>query len=74
MLAVRAVTGLRVAIPAVCEIHGGAGHVVVRRESGRVVLDGHADDCCVLWLDDAAARLLFDRLASWGDRSAHELL
>jgi hypothetical protein len=34
-------------IPAVCEMHGGSGHLVVRRGGERLILGGHADDCCV---------------------------
>ncbi len=52
----------QVEIEAVCEVHHGSGRLVIRRESGRIVLDGHADDCCVISLDDPAATLLFDVL------------
>jgi hypothetical protein len=55
----------RVEIPAVCEIHRGSGHVVVRREGDRVVLDAHADQCCVLILPGAAVNRLFDALGEW---------
>lgn len=52
----------RVEIPAVCEIHGGPRRVVVRREGDRLVLDAHADACCVLTLPGAALVQLFDAL------------
>lgn len=46
----------------VCEVHHGAGHLVVRREGERIVLDAHADDCCVLVLDSAAVTVSCDVL------------
>jgi hypothetical protein len=52
-------------IPAVCEIRGGSGRLVVRREEQRLVLDGHADECCVFSLPDAAVTRLFDALGGW---------
>ena len=55
----------RVEIEAVCEVHGGSGRLVVRREGDRVVLDGHADHCCVFSLPDPAVTLLFDVLGEW---------
>lgn len=56
----------RVEIEAVCEVHGdGSGRLVVRREGGRLVLDGRADHCCLFSLDPAAVTLLFDVLGEW---------
>lgn len=52
----------RVEIPAVCEVHGGSGPLVVRREGERIVLDGSADECCLFTLSDASVTLLFDVL------------
>jgi hypothetical protein len=34
-----------VEIEAVCEVHQGSGHLVLRREGDRIVLDGRADEC-----------------------------
>jgi hypothetical protein len=55
----------RVEIEAVCEVHQGSGRLVVRRDGKRIVLDAHADHCCVLVLDSAAVTLLFDMLGQW---------
>ncbi|MGH3898977.1 MAG: hypothetical protein ACRDTA_12160 [Pseudonocardiaceae bacterium] len=55
----------RVEIEAVCEVHGGSGRLVIRREGDRVVLDGHADECCVFSLPGPAVTLLFDVLGEW---------
>ncbi|MGH3841485.1 MAG: hypothetical protein ACRDS0_08605 [Pseudonocardiaceae bacterium] len=51
-----------VEVEAVCEVHGGSGRLVIRREGDRVVLDGRADECCVITVDGAAVTLLFDVL------------
>ncbi|HKR51079.1 MAG TPA: hypothetical protein VJT72_16125 [Pseudonocardiaceae bacterium] len=55
----------RVEIEAVCEVHGGSGRLVVRREGDRVVLDGRADECCVISLPEPAVTVLFDVLGEW---------
>jgi hypothetical protein len=55
----------QVEIPAVCEVHDGSGRLVVRREGDRIVLDGHADHCCVITLENPAVTLLFDVLGKW---------
>jgi hypothetical protein len=45
---------------------------VLRREGDQVVLDGHADHCCVLTLGNSAVTRLFDVLGSgWGERCDH---
>ncbi|MGH3670898.1 MAG: hypothetical protein ACRDSH_09705 [Pseudonocardiaceae bacterium] len=54
-----------VEILAVCEVHDGSGPLVVRREGNRIVLDGHADQCCVFKLDAGAVDRLFDALGKW---------
>ncbi|MGH3977325.1 MAG: hypothetical protein ACRDS9_29040 [Pseudonocardiaceae bacterium] len=51
-----------VEIDAVCEVHRGSGRLVIRREGERIVLDGRADECCVITMDGAAVTLLFDVL------------
>lgn len=63
MSGVPAVSGPRVEIPAACEIHGGPGRLVVRREGERLVLDGCADHCCVLTLERSAVATLVDAVA-----------
>jgi hypothetical protein len=57
----------QVKIEAVCEVHGGSGRLVVRRESDRIVLGGRADECCVIViaLEGPAVTLLFDVLGEW---------
>jgi len=42
-----------------------SGRLVVRREGNRIVLDAHADECCVIALEDAAVTRLFDVLGEW---------
>jgi hypothetical protein len=55
----------RVEIEAVCEVHGGSGRLVIRREGDRIVLDARADQCCVLALAGPAVTRLFDALGEW---------
>ncbi|MGH3765366.1 MAG: hypothetical protein ACRDS0_06970 [Pseudonocardiaceae bacterium] len=55
----------QVEIPAVCEVHRGSGHLVIRRVGERIVLDGRADHCCVITVEGAAVTLLFDVLGEW---------
>jgi hypothetical protein len=56
----------RVEIEAVCEIHHqGSGRLVIRREGDRIVLDGRADHCCVLTLENTPVTRLFDALGEW---------
>jgi hypothetical protein len=55
----------RVEIPATCEVHGGSGHLVIRREGDRIVLDGRANHCCVLTLEGLPVTRLFDALGLW---------
>lgn len=49
-------------IEAICDVHQGSGHLVVRREGDRIVLDGHTHDCCLISLGDPTAAMLFDVL------------
>ncbi|MBV9013209.1 MAG: hypothetical protein JO272_14375 [Pseudonocardiales bacterium] len=55
----------RIEVPATCEIHGGTGRLVVRRDGDRLMLDGNADHCCMFSLDYAAVVALFDVVAVW---------
>ena len=52
-------------IEAVCQVHLGSGHLVVRRENERIMLDAHADHCCMIALESAAVTVLFDVLGEW---------
>ena len=54
-----------VEIEAVSLTHPGSDQLLMRREEGRIVLDGHADHCCVIAVRDPAATLLFDVLGEW---------
>jgi hypothetical protein len=55
----------RVEIAALCDVHGGSGRLVIRREGDRIVLDARADHCCVLTLENPAVTRLFDALGEW---------
>jgi len=59
------VSDLQMEIEAVCQVHQGAGRLIVRHEGERIVLDAHADDCCVITLENTAVTLLFDVLGEW---------
>ncbi len=54
MSKVRIVGDPQAEIEAVCEVHQDSGHLVIRRESDRLVLDERADECCVITLEGAA--------------------
>jgi hypothetical protein len=61
----RVVSDPQVETEAVCQVHRGSGRLVVRREGDRIVLDAHADKCCVIALEDAAVTRLFNVLREW---------
>lgn len=61
----RGVTDPRVEIPAACQVHQGSGRLMVSRQEQGIVLDAHADGCCVLALDHSAVTLLADVLGEW---------
>ncbi|MDQ3765394.1 MAG: hypothetical protein M3460_29215 [Actinomycetota bacterium] len=54
-------------IPTTCRIHGAAGfcNLRVSRVNGDIVLDPHVDGSCVIVLNEAAAKQLFDALGEW---------
>lgn len=52
-------------IEAVCQIHQSSGQLVVRCEGERIVLDAHADHCCMITLENTAVTVLFNTLAQW---------
>jgi hypothetical protein len=55
----------RVEIESVCELHFCSGRPVVRRKGEHLVRNGHADECCVTELKDAAVTPLFDVVGEW---------
>lgn len=50
-----------------CQAHGAAGftNLLVTKEGGVIVLNPHVANCCVLRLDEQAARMLHDVLGEW---------
>ena len=61
-------TTCRKVIPATCTVHNtarGFTNLVVRKVDGEIELDPHADQCCLLLLDETAAAALRDQLAQW---------
>jgi hypothetical protein len=50
-----------------CQAHGAAGftNLLVTKENGVIVLNPHIANCCVLRLDEQAARALHEVLDEW---------
>jgi hypothetical protein len=50
-----------------CQAHGSAGftNLLVTKENGIIVLNPHVANCCVLRLDEQAARALLGILDEW---------
>ncbi|MGH3780007.1 MAG: hypothetical protein ACRDRO_05065 [Pseudonocardiaceae bacterium] len=50
-----------------CQAHGAAGftNLLVTKQDGIIVLNPHLANCCVLRLDEQAARELLGILAEW---------
>jgi hypothetical protein len=50
-----------------CQAHGSAGftNLLVTKENGTIVLNPHVANCCVLRLDEHAARALLGILGEW---------
>jgi hypothetical protein len=50
-----------------CQAHGSAGftNLLVTKENGTIVLNPHLANCCVLRLDEQAARALLSILGEW---------
>jgi hypothetical protein len=50
-----------------CQAHGAVGftNLLVTKENGTIVLNPHVANCCVLRLDEQAARALLGILAEW---------
>jgi hypothetical protein len=58
----------RKAIPVTCAVHRGPrgfANLVVEKQGDDIVLDPHVTGECVIILDEAAARALFDVLGTW---------
>ena len=50
-----------------CQAHGAAGftNLLVTKQDGIIVLNPHVANCCVLRLDEQAARALLGILGEW---------
>ena len=58
----------RKVIPATCALHRGAAgftNLMVKISDRMIVLDPHVDGCCVITLNEAAARAFYDVLTEW---------
>jgi hypothetical protein len=57
----------RLVIMTTCQAHGAAGftNLLVTKEDGITVLNPHLANCCVLRLDEQAARTLHDIFGEW---------
>ena len=59
--------GHRRVVMTTCQAHGAAGftNLLVTKEDGIIVLNPHLANCCVLRLDEQAARVLLGILSEW---------
>jgi hypothetical protein len=59
--------GHRRVVMTTCQAHGAGGftNLLVTKESGIIVLNPHVADCCVIRLDEQAARALLGILGEW---------
>ena len=59
--------GHRRVVMTTCQAHGAAGftNLLVTKEDGIIVLNPHVANCCVLRLDEQAARALLGILGEW---------
>ena len=50
-----------------CQAHGATGftNLLVAKENGTIVLNSHVANCCVIRLDEQAARALLGILGEW---------
>jgi hypothetical protein len=62
---VRGVSDPQMETETLCEAHRGSGPLAVRREGERIMPDAHAEECCMITLEDAAATRLFTVLGEW---------
>lgn len=64
--------GDRLVLHVTCQIHEGAAgftNLVVTRKNNTIALNPHADNSCVLTLDDITANVLHDTLGEWLNRT-----
>jgi hypothetical protein len=55
-------------IHATCTVHRGSRgftNLAISKHGGDIELDPHVDQCCVLTLDENAARTLLETLQEW---------
>ena len=60
--------GSRKVIHATCSLHRGPvgfTNLAVSRHEGRIKFDPHVTGSCVITLDEAGARMLFETLGEW---------
>jgi hypothetical protein len=59
--------GNRRVVMTTCQAHGAAGftNLLVAKENGAIVLNSHVANCCVIRLDEQAARALLGILSEW---------
>lgn len=58
----------RLVIMTTCQAHGGAAgftNLLVSKEDGVIVLNPHLANCCVLQMDEQAARALHGIFGEW---------
>ncbi len=57
----------RLVIRTTCQAHGAAGftNLLVTKEDGVIVLNPHLANCCVLRMDEQAARALHGIFGEW---------
>ena len=64
--------GDRLVLHVTCKIHEGTEgftNLVVTRSNNTIALNPHADNSCVLTLDETTANVLHDTLGEWLDRT-----
>lgn len=58
----------RLVLHVTCQTHEGAAgftNLVVTRSNNTIALNPHADNSCVLTLDEATANVLYETLGDW---------
>ncbi|MGH3916050.1 MAG: hypothetical protein ACRDTC_21970 [Pseudonocardiaceae bacterium] len=64
--------GDRLVLHVTCQIHEGTAgftNLVITRKNNTIALNPHADNSCVLTLDDITANVLHDTLGGWLNRT-----
>lgn len=51
----------------ICQAHGAAGftNLLITKENGCIVLNPHLENCCVLRIEEQAARTLHNIFGEW---------